>query len=382
MLRTGTGLPIPEELLHSGEVARGPQPLAADGTRERLERDLGTTPVVHVARDAGQPQQHTSRPTIAAGKQIVEHRFRPLGESRRRRIRGRGVEVAGRSRVGEIALQQPHEIFGDLPIARLARRLAGREARPGDLHLILKQRAYRRPRPGDVAHGAPPGVHPPQQGVERRARAPDSSRVAHRHRGVQDRSDHICVAIGEHGPVGRTPDVAGEPAGHVARLLAIARLPRGRPRNDEIAQQAGAYQLRRLVPRARRESGIAGIDQVVEHRPGGCEVCGVAGARIHGEEQVDGLLLAVYARTGDSAYLAPARAVLDYLVDSGDAGLAASARDEPPELVRAGLLRDLVLAWSATGESRYREEARDVARRLTSDVGRTADRTVFADRDA
>src|SRR2546426_4538974 len=95
MLRTGTGLPIPEELLHSGEVARGPQPLAADGTRERLERDLGTPPVVHVARETGQPQQHTSRPTIAAGKQIVEHRFRPLGESRRRRIRGRGVEVAG-----------------------------------------------------------------------------------------------------------------------------------------------------------------------------------------------------------------------------------------------------------------------------------------------
>src|SRR6266550_3555358 len=154
MLRTGTGLPIPQELLHGGEVARGPQPLAAAGTRERLERDLGTPPVVHVARDAGQPQQHTSRPTIAAGKQIVEHRFRPLGESRRRRIRGRGVEVAGRSRVGEIALQQPHEIFSDLEIARLARRLAGRETRPGDLHLILKQRAYRRARPGDVAHAA------------------------------------------------------------------------------------------------------------------------------------------------------------------------------------------------------------------------------------
>src|SRR2546423_7630814 len=40
------------------------------------------------------------------------------------------------------------------------------------------------------------------------------------------------------------------------------------------------------------------------------------------------------------------------------------------------------MAGSATGESRYREEARDVARRLTSAVGRTADRTVFADRDA
>ena len=53
-----------------------------------------------------------------------------------------------------------HEIFGDLQIARLARRLAGRETRPGDLHLILKQRAYRRARPGDVAHGAPPGRRP------------------------------------------------------------------------------------------------------------------------------------------------------------------------------------------------------------------------------
>src|SRR5207253_7381520 len=62
MLRTGTGLPIPQELLYGGEVARGPQPLAADGARERLERDLGTPPVVHVARDAGQAQQHTSRP--------------------------------------------------------------------------------------------------------------------------------------------------------------------------------------------------------------------------------------------------------------------------------------------------------------------------------
>src|SRR2546427_2236623 len=82
MLRTGTGLPIPQELLPGGGVARGPQPLAAAGPRERLERDLGTPPVVHVARDAGQPQQHTSRPTIAAGKQIVEHRFRDRKSTR------------------------------------------------------------------------------------------------------------------------------------------------------------------------------------------------------------------------------------------------------------------------------------------------------------
>ena len=94
------------------------------------------------------------------------------------------------------------------------------------------------------------------------------------------------------------------------------------------------------------------------------------------------LLLAAYARTRDSAYLTPARAVLGYLVDSGDVGLAASARDDPPELVRAGLLRDLVSAWWLTGESRYRDQARDMGRRLAGSVGRTADRTVFADRDA
>jgi uncharacterized protein YyaL (SSP411 family) len=94
------------------------------------------------------------------------------------------------------------------------------------------------------------------------------------------------------------------------------------------------------------------------------------------------LLLVTYLRTHDSSYLVPARAVLDYLIDSGDAGVAASARDDPPELVRAGLLRDLVTAWWATGTPRYRDEARDLAGRLAGDVGRTAHRTVFADRDA
>ena len=113
-----------------------------------------------------------------------------------------------------------------------------------------------------------------------------------------------------------------------------------------------------------------------------------AAARTHADvasfrfTQAVELLLAAYTRTRDSSYLVPARAVLDYLVDSVDAGLAASGRDDPPEVVRAGLLRDLVAAWSATGESRYREKTRDMTRRLTGDVGHTADRTVFADRDA
>jgi uncharacterized protein YyaL (SSP411 family) len=93
-------------------------------------------------------------------------------------------------------------------------------------------------------------------------------------------------------------------------------------------------------------------------------------------------LIAAYARTGDSVYLAPARAVLDYMIDSGDAGLAASARDDPPELLRAGLLRALAAAWAATDEPRYRDATRDLARRLAGDRARTAYRTVFADRDA
>ena len=98
--------------------------------------------------------------------------------------------------------------------------------------------------------------------------------------------------------------------------------------------------------------------------------------------QAAGLLIAAYARTGDSVYLAPARAVLDYMIDSGDAGLAASARDDPPELLRAGLLRALAAAWAATDEPRYRDATRDLARRLAGDRARTAYRTVFADRDA
>jgi uncharacterized protein YyaL (SSP411 family) len=106
---------------------------------------------------------------------------------------------------------------------------------------------------------------------------------------------------------------------------------------------------------------------------------GVASVRY---TQAADLLLATYARTHDSTYLAPARAVLDYMVDSGEATLAASARDDPPELVRAGLARDLTAAWAATGEPRYRDAARELARRLVSAVARGSERTVFADRDA
>src|SRR5690349_23205559 len=93
------------------------------------------------------------------------------------------------------------------------------------------------------------------------------------------------------------------------------------------------------------------------------------------------LLLATYARTGDSSYLKPARAVLDYIADSGGAG-GESGRDDPPEIQRAGWLRDLTAAWAVTADARYRDASRAVARRLASEMASTVDRTVFADRDA
>ncbi|HXL33597.1 MAG TPA: DUF255 domain-containing protein, partial [Gemmatimonadales bacterium] len=158
-------------------------------------------------------------------------------------------------------------------------------------------------------------------------------------------------------------------------------------------EQRGSILRRAALVRERslgHRGGVRGARKasVVQRETEAVRGLTAAAARTHADvasfrfTQAVDLLLAAYARTGDSSYLVPARAVLDYLVDSGDAGVAASARDDPPELVRAGLLRDLVTAWSATGELRYRDEARAVARRLTGDVGRTADRTVFADRDA
>src|SRR5204862_473689 len=98
--------------------------------------------------------------------------------------------------------------------------------------------------------------------------------------------------------------------------------------------------------------------------------------------QAADLLLTVFGRTRDSTYLRPALAVLDYMIDSGDAAAAVGARDDPPDLVRAGLLRDLAAGWSAASDPRYRDAAGILAQRLAGDVGRTSDRTVYADRDA
>ncbi|OLC08553.1 MAG: hypothetical protein AUH42_01155 [Gemmatimonadetes bacterium 13_1_40CM_70_11] len=97
--------------------------------------------------------------------------------------------------------------------------------------------------------------------------------------------------------------------------------------------------------------------------------------------QAVGLLLAEFARTGDSASLAVARAALDVMLDSG---AVAAALDDPLALVRAGLARDLAVAWVLTAQPRYREaagrELHALARGL--DAAGADDRPLFADREA
>jgi uncharacterized protein YyaL (SSP411 family) len=98
------------------------------------------------------------------------------------------------------------------------------------------------------------------------------------------------------------------------------------------------------------------------------------GAFIH--TQAVGLLLGEFARTGDSASLAVARAALEVMLDSGVV--------DPLAVVRAGLARDLALAWVLTGEPRYREAAGRELHALTRglDAGGDDDRPLFADREA
>jgi len=100
--------------------------------------------------------------------------------------------------------------------------------------------------------------------------------------------------------------------------------------------------------------------------------------------QAVALLLVAYARSNAAADLAAARAALDLMVDSGgvaQASPAAGVRDDPPGLVRAGLVRDLAAAWAVTGERRYRDAARELVRFLAREL-QAGDRAVFADREA
>ncbi|PYP20492.1 MAG: hypothetical protein DMD53_10915 [Gemmatimonadetes bacterium] len=125
----------------------------------------------------------------------------------------------------------------------------------------------------------------------------------------------------------------------------------------------------------------AAIDTVRDALAAAARAAGGLGSFVH--TQAAALLLAAYARTDDTSYLAVARRALDLLVDSaaGASSPAAGVRDDPPSLVRAGLLRAVAQAWALTAEARYRVVSGALLRFLTRDLGE-ADRPVFADRDA
>jgi uncharacterized protein YyaL (SSP411 family) len=104
------------------------------------------------------------------------------------------------------------------------------------------------------------------------------------------------------------------------------------------------------------------------------------GSFIH--TQAVSLLLATYGRSRDTSYLAAARRVLDFMVDSGDAVTSDVARDDPPSLVRAGLARNLAAGWALSADPRYRDAARLVIQRLTRELQGAAGEAMFADRQA
>ncbi|HET7790192.1 MAG TPA: DUF255 domain-containing protein [Gemmatimonadales bacterium] len=94
------------------------------------------------------------------------------------------------------------------------------------------------------------------------------------------------------------------------------------------------------------------------------------------------LLLAEYGRSGDTAAFDIARRVLDYMIDSASAAGAEGVRDDPPAVVRAGLLHNLAVGWAFTGDARYRDGGERLLRLIEPEFEGGDDRVVFADRDA
>ena len=166
------------------------------------------------------------------------------------------------------------------------------------------------------------------------------------------------------------PDVAKsyrEQRGVILQKAALVR---------QLAVTHAAWARGVLQPAAVR-SKVAAVRAVLQAAAG---AHAALGSFMH--TQAVSLLLATYARTGDSSYLGAARSVLDFMVDSGDAATVDVARDDPPSLVRAGLVRNLAVGWALTGDRRYRDAARLVLQRLTRDLSGAPDGAVFADREA
>jgi uncharacterized protein YyaL (SSP411 family) len=166
------------------------------------------------------------------------------------------------------------------------------------------------------------------------------------------------------------PEVARSFTAHrdfIVRQAALVRqLSLNRQSGAHGVLEAGALAAR--VDRVRKA-----LAEAVESRVG-------LGTVAYG--QAAGLALAAAARTADSSDLRLAREVLDVLADSGEVLAAASERDEPPMLVRAGMVRNLALGWGLIEQPRYWAAARRGLGYLLSERRPGDPDAVFADRAA
>jgi uncharacterized protein YyaL (SSP411 family) len=115
-----------------------------------------------------------------------------------------------------------------------------------------------------------------------------------------------------------------------------------------------------------------GLDRAVHARAASGSVMHVEAAS---------LLLTEYARESDSLSLAVARRALDLMLDSTAVGSEAAGED-PPRLVHAALLGALAKAWVVTGDARYRDAGRRLARAVGDDLRNAGEHAVFADQEA
>jgi uncharacterized protein YyaL (SSP411 family) len=151
--------------------------------------------------------------------------------------------------------------------------------------------------------------------------------------------------------------------GFIVRQAALVR-------QLSLNRESGAHGV--LEPRA----VAAGIDSVRTALARSAVRSAQVGSFVY--QQAATLVLA--APGGDSATLAWRRRLLDRVADSGEALVEAGEGDEPPGVVRAGMLRNLTLGWSLTREPRYGEAARRMLASQVETLEQHDGDAVFADR--
>lgn len=97
--------------------------------------------------------------------------------------------------------------------------------------------------------------------------------------------------------------------------------------------------------------------------------------------QAIGLLLAEYAREGNAGVLQLAETALDKLIALAPAESGIEAQ-QPPDVGRAQLARNLAVAWALTAKPRYRAAGRRLVGELAAGLKSRDPHLLFADREA